>query len=217
VRGDKLIIRDEHRKAANRIVEILIPEIEAHDGVFGITVAGESGAGKSEIAQVIRENLERRGFRSIILQQDDYFVYPPHTNAVMRRRDIGHVGPSEVRLGLLDGNLGDIKGGASEIEKPLVIFDEDRITTETISVTDVDVLVVEGTYTTLLENADRRVFIEQTRQDTRRARRERAREEQDEFLERILRIEHQIISKHRALSDLIVTRDYEVVSNEREA
>jgi uridine kinase len=215
VKGDRLVILDRHRRAARRIVEFIAPEIRRTRGTFVLSIAGESGAGKSEIAFVVSEILSERGFRSLILQQDDYFVHPPRTNAARRREDIAHVGISEVRLEILDGNLEDIKKGRTEIEKPLVIFDEDRITTERISVRDVDVVIVEGTYTTLLKNVDRRVFIGLTRDETKEVRSQRAREEQDDFLEEILRIEHEIISKHRFRADYVVNSDYEVIVNDQ--
>ena len=53
-----------------------------------------------------------------IIQQDDYFVYPPLTNLKMRQKDIGWVGTSEVKLELLDQNLADILAGKDEIKKP---------------------------------------------------------------------------------------------------
>jgi hypothetical protein len=46
--------------------------------------------------------------------------------------------------------------------------------------------------------------------DTRESRATRSREKQDDFLEQVLRIEHKIISKHKARAHIIVTRDYEV-------
>jgi uridine kinase len=208
--GDKLNIKDSHREAAQGIAELIMPDIEDTGGKFAVTVAGESGAGKSEIAFVLSEKLLEKGVKSIILQQDDYFVYPPKTNAAMRKKDIGHVGLSEVQLSLLDRNLRAILDGAVEIEKPLVIYGEDRIASETIGVEGVKVVIVEGTYVTLLENADRRVFIDRTHVDTAEAREERAREAQDDYLSRILLIEHEIIAPQKARADIVVTRDYKV-------
>jgi len=214
VKGDKLVIREEHVKAARQIAELLLPQIAGLEGKFVITIAGESGSGKSETASALSGLLSEKGVASVILQQDDYFVYPPRTNAAMRRRDIGHVGTSEVRLTLLDENLREVLEGRNDIEKPLVFFDEDEITTETIELQGIKVVIVEGTYTTLLKNVHRRVFIDRTYVDTREARKRRERDEQDEFLERVLRIEHGIISSHRLQADIIVSRDYEVRSNE---
>jgi len=214
VKGDKLVIREEHVKAARQIAELLLPEIAGVEGKFVITIAGESGSGKSETASALSNLLSEKSVASAILQQDDYFVYPPRTNAAMRRRDIDHIGTSEVRLALLDENLREVLEGRNNIEKPLVFFDEDEITTETVELQEIKVVIVEGTYTTLLKNVHRRVFIDRTYVDTREARKRRERDEQDEFLERVLRIEHGIISSHRLQANIIVSRDYEVRRNE---
>ena len=108
MKGDKLVIEKEHVKAAHQIVELLLSQISSTHGKFIITIAGESGSGKSEIATVLSDILTTKDMRVVIFQQDDYFVYPPKTNAEARRKDIRHVGLSEVRLALLDQNLKDI-------------------------------------------------------------------------------------------------------------
>lgn len=210
MKGDKLVVREEHTKAARKIAKLLFLPNTRREGKFILTIAGESGSGKSEIALALSELLSHKGIKSIILQQDDYFVYPPKTNAGMRRKDIRHVGLQEVRLDLLDENLVSIMGGSVTIDKPLVIFDEDRITQETVSLDGVGVVIVEGTYTTVLKHAHQRVFIDRTFLDTKEIRKKRAREEQDRFLEEILQIEHRIISSHLPQATIIVTRDYDV-------
>lgn len=210
MQGDILIIQDWHRKAAHKVAEILMPDIKAEGGKHTISVAGESGAGKSEIASVLADSIKEKGLPSIILQQDDYFVYPPKTNAEMRQKDIRHVGLSEVHLGLLDQHLDYFITGKHEIEKPLVIFKENKITSETVSLKDIQVVIVEGTYTTNLKNIHKRVFIDRTYEDTREARKLRAREKQYDLLEKILFIEHKIIAAHKLMADIIVTKDYQV-------
>lgn len=208
--GDKLIIKDFHRKAAAGVFDIAWKKIGETKGRYVISVAGESGSGKSEVAAVLAEKLEEKGLKTTVFQQDDYFVYPPKTNAQKRVENIAHVGTSEVRLDLLDENLRDFLEGKDEITRPLVIFEEDRMTEERAGLKDVRVAIVEGTYTTLLENALTRVFIDRTYIDTKKARKERSREKQDEFLEEILKIEHDIISKHREKANIIIEKDYEV-------
>ena len=214
MRGDKLIIHEGHIRAGGQIAELLFPEIIKAESKFIVSIAGESGSGKSEIASVLAESLLEREIKSIILQQDDYFIYPPKTNAGMRRKDVKHVGVSEVRVGLLDQNLKDIAAGKTEIEKPLVIFDEDRIERETIDLEGIKAVIVEGTYTTVLRNVHRHVFIDRTYIDTGESRRQRARERQDDFLEKILEIEHEIIAAHKPRADIIVTKNYEVKMND---
>lgn len=214
MRGDVLIISDDHRKAAKNVFDLIGNEIGRAVGKVGITVAGESGAGKSEIAASLAELLETTGLRTYVFQQDDYFVFPPKTNAQERLKDIRHVGTSEVRLGLLDDHLLKAKQGEEVIEKPLVIFDEDRITREELDPSGYDVFIVEGTYTTLLDNAEYRIFIDRDINDTKASRLKRNREKQDDYLEKILLIEHKIISQHRNLADIIITKDYSAINNE---
>jgi uridine kinase len=210
VRGDIIIVEDHHRAAAARIVEHLADAVAAKAGRYTITVAGESGSGKSETAQAIAEAFAGRGIDSAIYQQDDYFVYPPKTNDRTRREDIGWVGSGEVHLDLLDDHLQAALDGADEVEKPLVIYEEDRIDTETMDLRGAKVVLAEGTYTSLLEHVDTRVFIARNRLDTMEHRMKRGREDFDPFIEEVLTIEHDIISQHRDLADVVITRDYDV-------
>ncbi len=214
MRGDILVIQEWHRKAGLAASELILPQVPQNTGKFTITVAGESGSGKSEIAEVIAEALAEKNIKTVILQQDDYFIHPPKTNENTRRKDIDWVGANEVHLDIMDQNLKDFKDDKSEITKPLVLFEEDRITEETMLVGDARVAIAEGTFTTTLNHVDCRVFIDQTYHETKKARLLRAREEQDDFLETVLKIEHKVISSHKRIADFLVTGDYDVVKNE---
>ncbi|MFP3860027.1 MAG: uridine kinase [Bacteroidales bacterium] len=208
--GDKLVIKEHHVKSAKMVAEVVIPEIKATEGRYAITIAGESGSGKSETAQTLKDELEKHNIKSYIFQQDDYFVYPPKTNEEKRKENINNVGTSEVKLDLLDQNLQDAISGKETIEKPLVYFEEDRITKEKIKLEGIKVVIAEGTYTTSLKNVNKKVFIDQNYFDTKKTRLERSREKQDDFLENILKIEHEIISKQKEEADLIITKNYEL-------
>jgi uridine kinase len=210
MQGDTIVIEEHHRRAADQIVDIILPAIQGTASRYTISVAGESGSGKSEIAAAIAEGLERSDVHSIILQQDDYFVYPPMSNDRERRKDISWVGPQEVKLDLMDANLKQFVDGAEAIEKPLVIYKEDRITEETMSTNNAKVAIVEGTYTSLCQNIDARVFIDRTYLDTRahREKRSRHKSELDPFIDKVLEIEHGIISQHRKRANIIVSNEY---------
>lgn len=210
MRGDRILVQEKHHRAAAEIAQILLPRLAKSSGRFAISIGGESGSGKSELALAVAKAFDEHRMRALILQQDDYFVYPPHTNDARRRQEIDRVGPGEVDLALLDEHVRAIVGGASKIEKPLVVYQEDLITRETLSLSGVDVVIAEGTYTTLLESVHSRVFIDSTYQETRAARLRRNREPADPFLERVLQIEHRIIASHRAMADIIVTSSFSV-------
>ena len=211
--GDKLIVKEFHTKAAKGVLDILMKTIKAKKGKFIITIAGESGSGKSEIAYELSRLLKTQSINSYIIQQDDYFVYPPKTNEKMRKINIHNVGISEVKLELLDKNLEEILQGSRKIYKPLIIFEDDRITEEGVNTYGTDIFIVDGTYTTVLKNVDTHIFIDKTYQATKKSRLERGRETQDDFLEKVLKIEHGIISAHKSMADIIITRDYSVKKN----
>ena len=210
MRGDKLLIEPHHRRAAAQLATLLEPRATSGAGPLIISIGGESGSGKSELAAALVEAFRRRGVPCILLQQDDYFVYPPKTNDRKRREEIAWVGPQEVRLDRLDETLRELRSGAEAIRKPLVFYEENRIGEETVHAEGIRAAIVEGTYTTLLSNVDVRIFIDRTFQQTRDARMGRGREAQDEFLERVLQIEHKIIAAHKTRADVLVTSDYSV-------
>ena len=79
-----------------------------------------------------------------------------------------------------------------------------------MSLAGLQVVIAEGTYTTLLQHAHKRIFINRNRLETMESRRKRGREAMDPFIEEVLKIEHAIISEHRQRADIIITRDYQV-------
>jgi uridine kinase len=213
--GDKLVIEKHHTDRALEICDLLKDRLREK---FAITVAGESGSGKSELASEIARLLTQEGLKTGILQQDDYFVFPPQTNHEMRRRNLEQVGPYEVKLDFLDSNLRSFKRGENPIYKPLVVYDEDRITTEEMDTNDLGALVAEGTYTSLLQFADFRVFIDRDYHQTLEARKRRARDKWEPFIQDVLEREHQIISQHKALAQVIVAPDFgSILTREPEA
>ncbi len=139
-------------------------------------------------------------------------MHPPKTNDTVRRKDIGWVGPQEVKLSLLDEHLQAFLAGAARIEKPLAIYEEDRFTTETAATAEARVAIAEGTYTSLLSHANTKIFIDRNYLDTRAHREKRKRDtsELDPFIDEVLRIEHGIISAQRTHADIIIDKDYSV-------
>jgi uridine kinase len=210
MQGDIIIIGDEHRHAADAIIAHLIDEILDMPRCFTMTVAGESGSGKSETGQALAEALGERGVKAVVLQQDDYYVLPPRFNDAARRANFAWVGTTEVRLDLLDAHLQAAQSGDRSIVKPLVIYSANRIDEEEVSYEGVAVVIAEGVYTSQCENVDCRVFIDRNRLETLEHRMKRGREELDPFIEKVLIEEHEIISQHRSRASVIITRDYDV-------
>jgi uridine kinase len=214
VKGDVLVIEDCHRRAAEQIAGELEPAIRAAGRRFLVAVAGESGSGKSETAAALAQRLRQRGVGAVVLGQDDYFVLPPRSNDARRRADPEWLGPHiEVKLDLLQAHVDAALAGANSIEKPVVDYDSDAASTESVSLAGVEAVIAEGTYVSLLRHVDCRVFIARSRLETlgHRKKRNRGGEVLDPFVESVLAVEHKIIAGHRHLADIVVTRDFDVV------
>jgi uridine kinase len=217
MKGDILVIEEYHKRAAREIVPQIVEQIRKKNTRYIITVAGESGSGKSETSQAIANELENYGIKSVVLGQDDYFILPPKANDTKRREDPDWLGPHvEVKLDILNQNLKDAIQDKSEIKKPLVDYDANTIDEETICLDGVKVVIAEGTYTSLLKYVDTRIFITRNWLDSleHRQKRNRGNEVGDAFIERILATEHKIISGQKQLADFLITNEYDVVTME---
>ena len=216
MKGDVILVENYHREAAGQLLPHLSVALEDAERPLAITVAGESGSGKSELARAIADALAEEGARAVVLGQDDYFHLPPKSNDRKRRADPTWLGPHvEVNLPLLDEHLNLIQGGASSLEKPLVNYDEDRIEQERVDIGNVEAVIAEGTYTSLLKRADLRIFILRNRLDTlaHRKKRNRGGEADDPFIESVLKLEHKIIAGHRNLANFLISKDFQLIDS----
>lgn len=217
MKGDIVILEEHHKKAASEIVSFIIEQITDKAARFVITVAGESGSGKSETALAIAQELEKHEIKAIVLGQDDYFHLPPKMNSAKRQEDSDWLGPHmEVNFEVFEQNLVDAIQGKSQLSKPLVDYNANTIDFETISLEGVKVIIAEGTYTSLLKHVDVKVFISRnwlrTLED--RKKRNRGNEVNEVFTEQILATEHKIIAGHKQLADFIINDEFQVINVE---
>jgi uridine kinase len=211
--GDIIVIEEHHRQAAKLILQEITPRIMVHPKRYTITVAGESGSGKSETAHALAEELQGYGLKCFVLGQDDYFNLPPKLNDAKRRKNADWLGPHvEVNFPILQKNIDQALQGASKFVKPLIDYDDATIGEEEIDISDIQVIIAEGTYTSLLKHIETKIFIARNRIDTlaHRRKRNRGNEVHDPFVEEILKTEHKIIAGHIFLSDFIITKAYGV-------
>lgn len=212
--GDKLVIENYHTERALELYTLLLPEIKRG---FTISIAGESGSGKSELAFELKRVFSGHGLETGILQQDDYFVFPPYTNHEMRKKNIDQVGLYEVKLDFMDSNLRSFKRNEGPLYKPLVVFKEDRIAVEEMEIVNIDVLIAEGTYTSILNFIDKRIFIDRNYKETLEARKKRARDKFEPFIVEVLEREHRVISAHKDYADFVIHADFKSVKKIKSA
>ncbi len=204
MKDDRIFVKEWHRQVARATFERI-------QGLIGekytVAVGGESGSGKSETAVALKEVLEEHGIATGILQADDYFIYMSHVCDSLRRQCLDLVGPGEVKLDFIDCHLHSFKAGAPELYKPVAVYQEARFEREIMPVADLRVLIAEGTFCTLLELPDLKIFIDRDFRDTLADRKARARDMMDEFTEKILEIEHGFLVDQREQVDILASME----------
>lgn len=204
-------VRPEYAELARALASEIVRRALTARARTVVGVAGESGSGKSVTASSLARELGALGHQAHVLHQDDYFFLPPHENHRARERDIGHVGPGEVNLALLQAHVAAFRAGAEGVDAPAVEYAADRFDTRRVDFAGIEMLVVEGTYVLGLGGLDLRIFLEATYADTRDLRHARARDVDSPFVERVLAIEHELIAQQAARADLVIDRRFAIV------
>ena len=203
-----------HERASKQVVLEIIEKIRNKEQRYVITLAGESGCGKTETGKALVSELAKHGVGSLVLGQDNYFFLPPLANDAQRKADPAWLGPrKEVNLELMEKNLKEAIEGANSINIPHIHYHSNVEETRKADLTDIKVIIAEGTYVSLLKHVDTKIFIDADYHDTLKFRklRNRGNEVHDSFVEGILETEHKIIAGHVFLADFIITKDCEVI------
>ncbi|MET3539005.1 uridine kinase family protein [Chryseobacterium limigenitum] len=208
--GDVINLEEKHLTTAENIYRI-IKQNENHTEKWAVGICGESGSGKSVTAFALKKVLEENRIKSLVIQMDDYFKLPPKTNHENRQESFDNVGIHEVQLELIEKNIKDFKKGSSSIEKPLVHYQNNSVSQEIVDIADVQVLIIEGTYILSIEDFDFSIFIDRNYKDTHENRMKRNRDEQSDFVEKVLDIEHQIIRQFKHKADIVLGKNYQIV------
>lgn len=208
------MIKNPHDMASSVIVQHLLKKITEKPQRYILSMAGESGCGKTETSKALINELANYGIKAIVIGQDNYFHLPPAENDAMRKQHPEWLGPhKEVNMTLLNTMLGMALTEATALQTLHIDYETNQLSEQKTDIAQVKVIIVEGTYTSLLKNVDARIFIDQDYHQTLifRKIRNRGNEVNDPFVENILETEHKIIAGHKYLADFIITPDYEVI------
>ena len=80
--GDVLLVEQKHERVARE----LAARINPHRERLVVAIGGESGSGKSEIAETLRQVLRNEEMRIKILHLDNYYIVPPVERTAHRRK-----------------------------------------------------------------------------------------------------------------------------------
>lgn len=225
-RGDLPHIKDHHVTASARLVPLLVERAaaaRAEGRRLTVAVGGESGSGKSEIAHLLTLMLRPEGVQGVVIPGDAFFKLSPaqnHANRIAcdaRGALADGVGPQEVDLERLDRILAaGLDRGTAQVSIPsdCRAIPGRRYPQVPVSLEGVDVLLIDLTYSLLLDHASCKVFLERSVLDHIDAVRERnlTRDpNQDfDFVQRVLEREHSIIGPLVEQAAIVVDKQYEV-------
>lgn len=205
--GDILVINDNHKKAAREIADLIL-EKDGNDKI-SVAIGAESGAGKSEIAHVIAQNLFKsdKKLKSFIVHTDDFFLHSHKVRNELRlKTNLESIGPSEIDVEELNYVLKSFQHG-KQILLPILEFITSSAYKLVVDFQDIHVLICEGLYAPILD-VTHKIFVDLTYHDTKDFRVARGKEVVDEFRLKVLEKEHQAVSKLREKVDYLITRDF---------
>ncbi|MBU1371077.1 MAG: adenylyl-sulfate kinase [Bacteroidetes bacterium] len=202
--NDKLTVTPKHEQAADVVIEFMAEKLKPK---YIIAIGGEVGSGKSTLAFAIAHKLKKQGVRSKIMDLDDFYKVSPLERKEWRRTNgIDSVGPNEYDWGRIIHVINDFYENNIAV-MPCVDLITDYVDEVKTNFNGVDVAIINGLYATKIEQADLRVFIELTYDETREAQLFGDKEEITAFRKKILEREHQMVQALKVGSDLFFDFD----------
>lgn len=203
--GDILFINQNHVKAAQNIFQEKLDEKPLNKYI--IAISGEVESGKSEIAHLLGKKLMNAGKKAKVLNMDSYYKIPPAERREWRRKEgIGKIGLNEYDWDKIKQTLKAFKE-----DKKVTIPYADVITQQldelTTDFNGIDVLILNGLYTIAIDEADLKIFIELTYEDTIDEQKRSENETIDEWRMKELEQEHKVLQSLKDKADYFVDLD----------
>ncbi len=200
--GDKLLIKKEHHKKKDLILPIIMTHYYCDKMI--VCIGGESGTGKTEIANLIQEDLwYKHKVRCKIIHEDDYyFTKWQDRNTIRKKKGIGSVGIVEIDWGKLEKICKTFysKNKYLHIQR---IHKYTNSTEEAIVYNNkIDILILEGLYINKYIYKHLGFYLDGSYKETKEFREERKKEVINSFRMKVLEKEHKDCLKTK--KDVIV-------------
>lgn len=207
--GDVLLITDNHKKAAKQLITHL-DQLSGNKIVLAI--GGESGSGKTEIAHEVARILKSRNTPAKVMHIDNYYLTSPTERTSWRKEHgLESIGFTEYDWKGINRNINEFREDAEQVTMPCIDLLTDQEDLLSTSFKGLKYLVIEGLYAIQAE-ADLKVLIDLTYHETKKAQFERGKEEPNEYRWQVLQREHEVIQSIRSRADLLVSKDYLILS-----
>jgi uridine kinase len=202
--NDLININKKHEAAAQMIYDRMMPVLKDK---YIVTISGEVASGKCEIAQVLARIFKKDGLRVKILHMDDYYIIPPEERTEWRKKNgIDKIGYDEYDWDRINKNVDDFKANAKSSlpSVDLITLQVDELITD---FNGIDILIINGLYSIMLDKAHLRVFVELTYKETLKEQLAEQKEELDAFRMKVLEREHKVVQSLKPLAEFYIDFD----------
>ncbi|MFN8135060.1 MAG: hypothetical protein U0Z17_07495 [Bacteroidales bacterium] len=202
--NDVVIIEKKHTNAAKTLFDRVMRDIKPK---FIVSISGEVGTGKCEIAHELGRLLIESGKQVKVLLLDNYyFVEPRERNEWREKHGLENIGYDEYNWNLVNSNIDDFRMNKKSI-MPVVDLFTQRVDQLHTDFDGIDVLIIAGLYSIKINQSDLRVFIELTYEDTWDEQKYTHKEVLDQFRVEILKQEHKAVQSLKPLADFYIDFD----------
>lgn len=202
---DLITITPQHENSAKMVFDKLLEmRVASPKEKMIVTISGEVGSGKSTISIVLGRMLTNQGTRSKIIDLDDFYKIPPLERRAWRvKHGIDSIGYDEYDWDKVNQNIDNfLKGKVSKMPcVDLITKHVDELITD---YNGVDMLIINGLYSLKIENANLKVFIEQSFDKTLEAQQFNRKEKLDDYRLKILQREHEVVNSLKGLADYYI-------------
>ena len=127
-----------------------------------VGIAGGTGSGKTSVTRAIIESLEKKGIKSILLEQDSYYKRNDHLT-YEQRVTLNYDHPNAIDFDLLESHILALKNNQS-IEKPIYDFQVHNRIDKTEHINPANLIIVEGILVLAIEKIrnlfDAKIFVD---------------------------------------------------------
>lgn len=203
--NDLITITPRHENAARLVLDkVMELRAEAPKEKMIITISGEVGSGKSTVSVVLGRMLKKRKIKVKIIDLDDYYKIPPLERREWRLANgLDSIGYDEYNWDKLNQNITDFKRNRKS-QMPCVDLISGNVDELHTDFKGIEMLIVNGLYSLKIEDADLKVMIEQTYDETRDAQIYSQKEHMDAYRLKVLQREHEVVQSLKSKADYFV-------------
>ncbi|MCF8366241.1 MAG: hypothetical protein K9H16_10685 [Bacteroidales bacterium] len=202
---DLITITPRHENAARLIFDkvIEIRNNEPKEKLI-VTISGEVGSGKSTVSVVLGRLLKKQKIKTKIIDLDDYYKIPPLERREWRLKNgLESIGYDEYNWDKLNQNITDFMRSRKS-QMPCVDLVSGNVDELHTDFKTIEVLIINGLYSLKIEDADLKVMIEQTYDETRDAQIYSQKEHMDAYRLKVLQREHEVVQSLKSKADYFI-------------